>query len=231
MTLKVIALSGLIVMGAALKAYAADRTYDVSGFDKIEVASGVEVEVNVGGAFAVEAEVLRGDIDRLEVTVKGDTLNIGRAHGWRFLGSGPQDRFHVTIRMPALDQAQSTSGATVLISEATEGLAYAQSTSGATLKIDGSLGDLKLDASSGATLQVSGTCRQLDAHSSSGAQILAEGLNCASARLHSSSGSALRAHVAVAVDVHASSGGFVQVRGDATVMDRQRSSGGMIVVN
>ena len=115
MSLKVIALTGLIVFGGALKAYAADRTYALDGFNKIEVASGVDAKVVVGGDFAISADVLRGEIDHLSVEVRGDTLYLSREFGWRFLDPTGHDRFAVSVTMPRLTDAQSVADATIVI--------------------------------------------------------------------------------------------------------------------
>ncbi|MEY1555720.1 DUF2807 domain-containing protein [Yoonia sp. R2331] len=231
MTMKMIALSGLIVMGGALKAYADDRTYDVDGFDKIEVSSGVTLDVDVGSAFEVTADARRGDIDRLVVEVKGDTLHISREVGWGFLGSGKRDHFVVTVAMPALSEVHSSSGATATIEGATAVFEKGEATSGSSMRVSGDLGNLALAATSGSTLRAEGRCEALEAEASSGASLVADGLSCVTADLQSTSGSSIRAFATDSAELAASSGASLRLNGGADVTSRDVSSGGSVRVN
>ena len=90
---------GIIAAGllTATSALAQDRTFDLTGFDEVSVASGVTTNVTVGPDFSVVAEAVRGDIDRLEVDLQSGTLAISRKNGWRLFSFGREDRFIVTM--------------------------------------------------------------------------------------------------------------------------------------
>lgn len=231
MTLKLIALSGMIILGGALKAQADERTYDLQGFDQIEVSSGVTVDVTVGPAFSVMGEALRGDIDRLDVDQHGDKLVISRRTSWGFFGGSKRDRFQVTVTLPDLQDIEGTSGATISVASATDALTHVASTSGATVSIQGALDDIALEATSGSTLRLSGTCAGLTAEASSGATLAAGDLDCATADLHSSSGSSLRAQATETAVLHASSGASLRLDGGAEVTSQKVSTGGSIRTN
>ena len=59
------------------------RSYAAGNFDRIAVKGAGNVEVHVGGAFAVRAEGSPAALDRLRIAVKDDELVIGpRRHGY-----------------------------------------------------------------------------------------------------------------------------------------------------
>lgn len=223
---------------SATTAIAQDRTYQLTGFDKIETSAGVEVNVTVGSDFAVIGDAVRGEIDNLEVTLDGDTLNISRdtSAGWTsfsLLGAfAPDDKFVVTVAMPELVALESTSGTDVTVTGATAGLVQITSTSGSALRfVDAKLGDIAIESSSGSDLRLSGTCQSITAEATSGSHLDASDLACASAKLHASSGASLEAFASKTASAQASSGASLRLRGGADITSESVSSGASFRAN
>lgn len=217
---------------AGSAAVAQDRTYDFAGFDEVVVTEGVSAEIVVGEDFAVTAEALRGDIDRLVIEQSGDRLEISRDSAWGLLAVGKRDRFAVQIAMPVLTQIESNSGATTQVEGADAALTRVTSSSGATLVIeDAELADVRAEATSGASLKMSGQCAEIEADSSSGASLNARELICKAANVHSSSGSSLAAFASETALAEGSSGASIRLRGGAELVSRDVSSGASIRVD
>ncbi|MBX9795310.1 MAG: DUF2807 domain-containing protein [Sphingomonas sp.] len=76
---------------------AASRSYPVSGFTAVELASSDDVEVRVGPAFSVQADGPAEILDRLVIERRGDALYIARKPGKSWSWSGKGARVHVTM--------------------------------------------------------------------------------------------------------------------------------------
>ena len=85
-------------------ASAAERRFDVAGFDKVALAGSDDVVVRHGNNFAVVAAGDSAQLDRLEIKVEDNTLKIGRKKGnW----SWSIKDVIVTVTLPALRGASS----------------------------------------------------------------------------------------------------------------------------
>lgn len=84
---------------AAASANAAERRFNVTGFDKVAVGGSDNVNIRTGSSFSVVATGAQDDLDRLEVVVKDGRLNIGRKSSM-WPSNGKPVVFAVT--MPAL---------------------------------------------------------------------------------------------------------------------------------
>jgi hypothetical protein len=115
------------------------RTYQLAGFDKVELAGSHDVIVTVGPAFSVSAEGDAKTLDRMEIVVEDGALQVRskrRKGGWFNSDHGGR---HVTVRvtMPSL-AAASIEGSGDITVDKVEGASFAGSVAGS--------GDLDLSA-------------------------------------------------------------------------------------
>ena len=216
----IVLLAGL----AAAPALAETRSYDLSGFTGIEAHDGVEVEVSVGGGFSVEAEALRGDLDRLEVTLRGEALHIERDADWRLFGTGNRDRFRITVTLPMLEEAQAASGTRMTVTGVSGDLT-AVASGGSHLEITGDLGAVRAEASGGSHLELTGSCVGIDADGSGGSRVLAAELACDGATATASGGTRIEVTATDTAALIASGGSSIDLTGGADIT-RAESSGG-----
>src|SRR3546814_4941522 len=54
------------------------RSYDVTGFDQVDLRGSDDIDVRVGPAFAIQATGPAELLDKLEIVRDGDTLKVGR---------------------------------------------------------------------------------------------------------------------------------------------------------
>lgn len=226
--------SGALIF-AATAVFAQNKTYDVAGFDEIEVSAGVEVDVTVGEDFSVTGRAIRGDIERLDILLHDSRLMISREGQNRPRLFGllrADDRFEVTVTLPELTEIEATSGSSVDVAGMINALEMISATSGASLRIDDAhVGDVSVDATSGASLTVSGTCDQLQIDASSGASLSAKGFACTDVSADASSGASLTVFANGTAKLDASSGASLTLRGGAEVTENDVSSGASVSVN
>ncbi len=211
-TMNTLALTGAATMLALGAAHAESNSYDLSGFTVVEASAGVDVEITVGGDYAVRAE---GDADALEhlrIELDGETLEIGRENRRGFFSGMRRGKVTVYVSTPSLNGVSVSSGADLEASG-----------------IDA--GDFSASVSSGADAELSGTCGKLKADGSSGADLDAENLQCTDVAASVSSGADLIVYASQSINASASSGGDVVVFGDPQNTNVSKSSGGGVSIN
>ncbi len=192
----------------AAPAFAEVRTYDLDGFDAVDISSGIIANVTVGGSFSVEIEAAEQDLERLNVEVKNGELKIGR--NYRSMSWGrDRGRIDARVTLPSLTEIEASSGAGVTATG-----------------VDA--GSFELDASSGASIDVEGACDSASVDGSSGSSVDAEALICAKVDVDVSSGASARVHASDSLTADASSGGSVRVFGDPQQRNSSTSSGGSV---
>jgi hypothetical protein len=226
--------AGLLISTAA---YADSKTYELSGFDKIDIATGLDAVVKLGDNFSVTATsgsaqaldnlkldvtdgvlVARFDQSFLDFIISGGLVGM-------LLSSG--NALSIEVTMPAISAIDASSGADVRAQGLTGDQLSLSASGGANIDVtDAKLGTVQIGASSGADVDISGTAASVDAEASSGAGVDAEKLMAASVTANASSGGSISVHATDSINAEASSGGDVDVSGNPTTRDVDASSGG-----
>lgn len=219
---------------------AESRTFELAAFDRISVASGIHADVTVGPEQSVTVEADDPEVfDKLKIEVGGDRLDarfdfnlIDTILGGGIMSAifGDNAPVVLTVTVPALVEAESSSGARVRIDEMQGERLRLDASSGASLSVASTAADaIDAEASSGATLTIeAGACRSFGADASSGASLRAEALECENVRAGASSGASLDISANGSLDANASSGGSIHVAGDPDQVSVNSSSGGSI---
>ncbi|SHF09857.1 GIN domain-containing protein [Devosia limi] len=229
---------GLATLGTAI---AQERSFELTGFDKIDISTGLDAIVTLGDAFSVQAQSRNQQVlDKLEITVSGDTLTARIESNFLefILGGGLLGQFiaggnaaTIRITLPALRAVNASAGADVDIT-APKGDLVIDVSSGADIDITrATLGTVTVDASSGSDAELSGACDSISASASSGADIDAEDLLCETAIATASSGGHISVHATDSLEADASSGGAIEVTGNPRQTDIDRSSGGSVSID
>jgi hypothetical protein len=219
----------LTVPGLAL---GADKTYDLPAFTSVDISSGINADIVVGGTQSVQATAKSPELlDEMKVEVSNGKLKAYVDWSIFDIFSMGEREIRLTITAPTLDTAEGSAGADVNVDGMTAQTVTLRSSSGADLNARHvAATNVDLDASSGADLSVDGSCDSLEANSSSGSDIKADDLICKDANLNSSSGSDLDAHASVSVKANASSGSGIAVHGNPPKVEEEESSGGDIEI-
>ncbi len=228
---------GLTMSTATL---AESRTYELTGFERVEINTGINAVVTFGEAFAVTAEANNGGIfDKLKLRVDGDTLSATIEQSFLdFIASGGLvgqllsngNAVNITITLPRLSGAAASSGAHIAIAAPTGDLALDASSGAGIVVTEATLASLEVSTSSGGHADLAGMCQAIAADASSGSDITASKLKCVDATIESSSGASISVFANNSVNGDASSGGNVQVYGPAPKVAVEQSSGGHLTM-
>lgn len=212
----------------AAPALAETRTIELPPFSALDISSGIDAIVIVGGTQSITAEAAdKRLLDDLQLKVEGNTLKA--YYDWSFFdlfSFGDRDRIKLTITVPALNKVEASAGSDVEATGVSGDTLTFRASSGADLTLRAVAGkSIDLNASSGAGLKIDGTCEDGKANSSSGSDLDAEDLLCATMDANSSSGSDLDVHASKSVKANASSGSDLTVYGNPAEVEQESSSG------
>ena len=217
-----------VLLAAPTSGSAETREFDLSDFNRIEISTGINAIVEIGGEFSVRAETDTTKIlEDLRIEVRGRKLVADLDLGFLDSILGKSRDVTVYITLPDLTEVESNAGADVLVSGTYGPELYAAASSGASLSIDGLTSEhVDLDASSGASVRVSGECIDLRVDASSGGSVDASKLTCEIVKAEASSGGSASVFATTSINADASSGGGIDVEGGPTRIEVDESSGG-----
>ena len=202
------------------------RSYAVSGFDQVDLRGSDDVDVRVGGDFAIQATGPADLLDKLEIVKDGDTLKIGRK-GNSFNWGGDKGRaIKVLVTMPAIGGA-SVSGSGNLSIDHVQADDFAASIAGS--------GDMKIGqmavqsahfsiAGSG-DITASGTAGSAEMQVAGSGDIGAQGLTASRANITVQGSGDVSATVNGPANVSVMGSGDVEVGGDPTCRVSKMGSG------
>lgn len=237
-----IAMAAASMLVVPLSASAAERTLDLAGFSRLDVATGIHAEITEADSYSVRVEAAdEAILDDLKIVIEDDTLHAGFDQSLLdfifdggLLGAVMRSDRNVTIYIsaPPLAGVDASSGARVHFTSATASLLEADASSGASIEIDAlDVGALELDASSGARITLSGTCGTASLDFSSGSSIRAQGVACSDVSVDGSSGASAEIETSGGVTGSLSSGARLLVSGNPQAISVTSSSGGNLQLN
>jgi hypothetical protein len=227
------AVAAVLCLAAPATALAASKTFDVEPFTAIEISSGIDAIVTVGGATqsVVAESPKQEELDELIVEVRDGKFH---AHTDRdffdlFDWAESDRQTRITITVPALTAAEANSGADIDVSGISGDSVRLASSSGADLEATAVSGkSFDLNSSSGADLTVAGTCESARVDVSSGSDLHADKLLCADVEANASSGSDAEVYASASIRANVSSGASIDVYGKPATVEDEVSSGGEV---
>jgi hypothetical protein len=179
------------------------RSYDLSGFSRIDANTAAQVEVTRGSAYSVEVKVDDNLASRLAVSVTGDTLTIKLQDG---------SYNHVTLRaqvtMPKLDGVTLNGGSSLRGELAGE--------------------DLSVNLNGGTRATLSGTAGRVTIDVNGGSQALLGDLAAQDVHVTADAGSRVEIQASGAVTGSANGGAQVIVSGSPTSVNVQTDGGATV---
>jgi len=219
----------------ALPGFAQTRVFDLSAFDKIDVSSGIIMNVTPAPSQSVRVEAAGDkDFDFLELFVKDGELHASTNYslidyilrGW-FFNTGPLIK--ISVSMPELSAVTTSGGADLTINAMSGNDLSADVSSGAGVNLVSlAYAFYTLNASSGASIVGAGTCVIVEAGASSGASINIADLGCKTAHVSATTGAAISLFASGTIVASASSGASINISGNPETLDANASSGGSI---
>jgi hypothetical protein len=89
------------------------QSFALTGFSRVEVAGPDDVTIRQGDAFSITARGRKEALDRLEITLDGPDLKIGRKREGFSFSSRDEDDVDIAITMPRLNAVRVTGSGTI----------------------------------------------------------------------------------------------------------------------
>lgn len=229
--LPVVLLLSVAAMGQKEIVDANAQVRNVKGFHAIKVSTGIQLTLNQSSteAVAVSADT-EEHRDRIKTIVENGVLHIYYDNdSWKFWRSGEYKRLKAYVSVINLDRLDASSGASVKIEGTIKGSKLdVDASSGAVLKGNIAFSTLSVDQSSGSVIDFSGSVTDLTVDGSSGSVLRGYDLTTDNCKVDASSGGGVQVTVNKELSAEASSGGYVNYKGQGVVKNVKTSSGGNV---
>ncbi|MFA6404352.1 MAG: head GIN domain-containing protein [Salinivirgaceae bacterium] len=210
----------------SLNAQEKSEIRNVTGFNGIDVAEGIKVELTQGSKESVEVIADSSYIDRVVTELDGTTLSIHiKGNDW----NGWNKKVLVKVTSIKVETIEASSGSSLVTQNLIESENLKMSvSSGAGIHVAYKAPNSSCEASSGASAKLKGVTKYFDADASSGANIKALELKAIKVKADVSSGASIEVDVEEELRADASSGGSVKYNGNPKMKDIEKSSGGSV---
>jgi Putative auto-transporter adhesin, head GIN domain len=202
------------------------RSFDISGFDKVELAGSDNVRIIAGSAFSVQATGPEKILERLKIEVDGSTLSIGRksrnwSMGWSNDGSAL-----VTVTMPLIKSA-SIAGSGDMSIDRVETPEFAASVAGSGNLSVGSAQVEKLGVSIAGSgdVTLAGATKNIDIAIAGSGNVKAKDVNAIDASISIAGSGNVDAHASGAASISMLGSGDVSISGTANCKTSKMGSG------
>ncbi len=216
----------IALLAGATSAAAADRSFAVSGFDRVSATGSEDVTITTGKTASVVATGPQDMLDRLDVRVDGTTLKIGHKsgnwHGWGW----SKDKTRIAVTLPAL-RGVSLAGSGNVTADHGTGPAFSASLAGSgdlnVAMIDSP--QVKLTTAGSGDVTAAGKCGNANVSISGSGGMALDGLQCATITVAISGSGDVVARASQNANVRIAGSGDVKIAGGARCQSRTSGSG------
>ena len=204
---------------------------NVKGFHAVKVSTGIQLILTQGNTEAVAVSATTDDHrDKIKTVVEDGVLKIYYdSDSWKFWKYGENKKLKAYVSVINLDGLDASAGANVKIEGTINSNNLAvDASSGAVLNGNLNVTKLSIDQSSGAVINLSGSVKDLTVDGSSGSVLHAYELAAENCEVDLSSGCGVQVTVKKELSVDASSGAYVNYKGEGVIKDIKTSSGGNV---
>lgn len=205
-------------------------TRSLSQFDKISVATGIKANIVAGDKNEIKITARGIELEKIESSVEDGQLVVKIKRKWNNWGSPSKSEVKALITYNSeLEGIAASSGASIdsdntIISDHLE----LDASSGADIDVDVMSQSVAVDVSSGARIETRGKTSTLDVEVSSGSTYKGYDLLSQDAKVDGSSGASAKISVSNSLNVDVSSGASVKYKGDPSIKNIDKSSGGSV---
>lgn len=203
----------------------------VKGFHAIKVSTGIQLILSQSTTEAVAVSATTDEHrDKIKTVVEDGVLKIYYdGDSWKFWKNGENKKLKAYVSVINLDGIDASAGSSVKIDGTikTEKL-NVDASSGAVLNGNINATTVKVDQSSGAVINLSGSVKDLTVDGSSGSVLHGYELTVDNCNVDASSGGGVQVTVNKELSVEASSGGYVNYKGQGVIKNIKTSSGGNV---
>ena len=200
------------------------RSFDLTGFSSVSLGGPHDVVVTVGPAFSVRAEGPSNVLDRLDLKVEGNNLEIGMKKGnWSFRNT---QRTVIHVTMPAIEAAAIGGSGDMRIDKA-EGRSFSASIGGSGNIEVGSVrvGEASFSVAGSGDIRAAGTAQKSDVSIAGSGGVDVAGLETRSASVSIVGSGDVRARAMESANVSIMGSGDVEISGPAKCSVSKMGSG------
>lgn len=202
----------------------------VKGFHAIKVSTGIQLLLTQGTTEAVAVSAVTTDHrDKIKTIVENGVLKIYYDNdSWKSWKNGDQ-KLKAYVSIITLDNLDISAGASITVEGSVKSNKLSvDASSGAVLKGNIEVSTLSIDQSSGSVIKLSGTVEDLTVDGSSGSVLHGYDLTVQNCNVDMSSGGGVQLTVNKELSVEATSGGYVNYKGQGVIKNIKTSSGGNV---
>lgn len=205
------------------------RTFNVSGFDKLDIGSSFIITVTQSNGYKVDVRGREQDVKEIIAKVSDNTLDLHYPSNWS--GWKNHKEVYVTITMPRLTGAEFSGASKATVSGFnSEKLAIDISgASSAVFNVNAKA--LSLDCSGASGLKITGDGQTMNAEISGASNINAFDFKVTTANIDASGASDAKVYVTSKIVAEASGASSVRYKGGASVMSNTSGAGSVKSVN
>ena len=201
------------------------RSFNLTGFNSVSLAGPHDVMVTVGPAFSVRAEGPANVLEKLDIRVDGNNLEIGMKKGrWSFRGDKQKTVIHVT--MPAI-QAAAIGGSGDMRIDRAEGESFSAAIGGSGNIEVGAVrvGQASFSVAGSGDIRASGSAQKSDVSIAGSGDVDLGALQTRSASVSIVGSGGVRAQAIETADVSIMGSGDVEISGPAKCSVSKMGSG------
>lgn len=226
-TARVMAAAAAAALLAAGGASAAERSFPVSGFDRVNASGSEDVTIITGKSASVVATGDKDRLDRLDIRVEGGVLKIGhKRQGWGDWNWRDGDKTRITVTMPSL-KGLRLSGSGDVTADKGSGPSFSVDLSGSgdvrVAAIDSP--DVMLSTAGSGDITAAGRCSNLRVSISGSGDMMLDDLSCANADVRVAGSGNVGAHASTTAKVSVAGSGDVRITGRARCQISKSGSG------
>ena len=164
----------------ASPALAAERSFNVSGFDRLAASGSPEVTVTTGQAARVRATGDAADLDTLDVRVEDGTLKIGRKkEGWNWSSWKDRGPVRITVTVPMLRSVEAAGSGSVTVDRIKTAEFAGKLAGSGSLRLPSiDAGSVVFESAGSGSITATGRCRSGSAKIAGSGNLKLAGLKC-----------------------------------------------------
>lgn len=203
----------------------------VKGFHGVSVSTGIQLILTQGTTEAVAVSAVSDEHrDKIKTVVENGILKIYYDNdSWKFWKYNENKKLKAYVSVVSLDRLDASAGSSVKIEGSVKsGKLNVEASSGAVINGAVNVTTLYVEQSSGAVINFSGSVTDLKVEGSSGSVLHGYELTADNCDVDASSGGGVQVTVNKELSVEATSGGYVNYKGQGVIKNIRTNSGGNV---
>jgi hypothetical protein len=202
------------------------RSFDLNGFDQVKLAGSDDVRVVAGSAFSVQATGPEKTLEKLDISVRGSTLNVGRKSKSWSMGWNNDPGAVVTVTMPIIKSASLAGSGDFSIDQVDTPSFEASIAGSGNMDVKSAkLEKLSINLAGSGDIDIAGTSKTIDISLAGSGNVKAGSMNSEQASISVAGSGNVDARATVSATVNMVGSGDVTIAGTSNCKTSKLGSG------